>query len=84
MTMTVSIQDNKFVPSTINVSAGTTVRWVQDGVAVHDVTGNGFSSGLLKSGETFEFTFSTPGTYQYECQIHTIGRAFMRGSVVVQ
>ncbi len=41
-----------------------------------------FDSGFLKPGETFNQTFSVPGTYRYTCAVHeTKG---MNGELIVQ
>ena len=68
----VFIQGMAFNPSSISVTAGTTIKWTnKDGVA-HTVTSNTnlFNSGSIASGGTFTFTFSTAGTYSYFCSIH--------------
>lgn len=84
--VTVSVQDNKFVPSTVTIAAGGTVRWVVDGAAKHDVSGPGFDSGFLSPGESFEWTFADPGGYTYECEIHNIPgtAARMTARVIVE
>jgi plastocyanin len=74
------------------VTQGSTVTWTLSGAAVHTVTqcdasfatcppAGGFDSGLLSSGESYSFTFNTPGTISYYCTFHP---AQMRGRVVVQ
>jgi plastocyanin len=69
----VSLRSYTFVPSSISVTAGTTVTWANDddGLA-HTVTASdgSFDSGRLGSGETFMRTFDTPGTYAYQCKLH--------------
>jgi plastocyanin len=68
----VFIQSNSFSPSSITVTAGTTIKWTnKDGIA-HTVTSNTnvFDSGTINSGGTFSFTFATAGTYPYYCKIH--------------
>jgi plastocyanin len=68
----VFIQGMAFNPSSISVTAGTTIKWTnKDGVA-HTVTSNTnlFNSGSIATGGTFTFTFSTAGTYSYFCSIH--------------
>ena len=42
--------------------------------------GGSFDSGNLSSGQSFSFSFSTPGYYSYACQYH----AGMTGTIVVQ
>lgn len=85
----ISIMNIAYNPNAINVHVGTTVTWTNNetnGVA-HTVTSgapsvpNGtFDSGTLNPGQTYQFTFNTPGTYSYFCRIH--GNA-MLGTVVV-
>lgn len=82
--VTVGIQDFSFSPSTITIRAGSTVEWANNGPSAHTTTSDGglWDSGTLRApsggdaygGETaggsFRFTFSTPGTYTYHCEIH--------------
>lgn len=77
------IVDFAFDPATIAVPAGSKVTWTHAGQAPHTVTADNklFDSGRLTAGQSFEFTFDTPGTYAYKCEIHP-GR--MTGTVVVQ
>ncbi|MGD9890939.1 MAG: ScyD/ScyE family protein [Dehalococcoidia bacterium] len=75
----VAIQDFAFVPTPLSIAAGTTVTWTQRDTAPHTVTSGSpgdpdagalFDSPRLSQGETFSFTFDTPGTYSYFCIIH--------------
>ena len=74
----VSVVDNKFVPSEIEVAPGDTVTWVFEGATVHNVVGQGFKSENKKDG-TFEHTFNSAGEYEYVCTLHP----GMKGKVVV-
>jgi plastocyanin len=78
----VRIADFSFTPQRLTVPAGTAVTWTNAGNAPHTVTAtNGaFDSKRLGSGGTFSFTFNTPGTYAYQCDIHPS----MTGSVTVE
>jgi plastocyanin len=78
----VSIIDLAFEPATIEVDAGTTVTWVNDDSLPHTVTArdDDFNSGVMLSGDVFEQTFETPGTFDYFCAIHPS----MTGTVVVR
>ena len=73
-TATVNMRDNYFDQANITVPAGTTVTWVQSGNNPHTTTSYDglWDSGLLPggSGQTFSFTFNTPGTYRYFCRPH--------------
>ncbi|MDX1448034.1 MAG: cupredoxin domain-containing protein [Acidimicrobiia bacterium] len=53
-------------------SVGDTVTVTNNDSAAHTWTavGGAFHSGTLGAGETFTFTFDTPGTFDYVCQIH--------------
>ena len=61
---TVAARDNRFVPVTVTVQAGTTVAWENEGQAPHTVTANdrAFDSGTLDPGERFQITFDEVGT----------------------
>jgi plastocyanin len=78
----VSIENFSFGSSPVTVSVGTTVTWTNNDVAPHTVTATdgSFSSGNLNPGESFSFTFSTAGTFDYVCSYHPN----MTGSIVVQ
>jgi plastocyanin len=68
----VFIQGMAFSPSTITVTAGTTVTWTNKDAVTHDVTSVPalFVSSGLGQGATYSFTFANPGTYSYKCSIH--------------
>ena len=80
----VTIQNFAFSPATITVKPGTTVTWTNQDSASHTIMSDGtpaaFSSGTLANGATYQFTFTSPGTYPYHCTIHPS----MTGTVVVQ
>jgi plastocyanin len=79
---TVAMQDNSFNPASRTVSAGTTVRWVNNGSFAHNtVSDDGvWASGNLDTGASFQHTFAAAGTFAYRCTLH----AGMTGTVVVQ
>ena len=80
-TNTVTIQDYSFQPSTLAVPKGTTVTWHNQGSVDHTVTSDtkGLFDSRVSPGKEFSFSFSTPGTYNYHCSIHTS----MHGTIVV-
>jgi plastocyanin len=71
-TTRVAARDNSFAPATIDITAGTTVTWVNEGIALHTVTaGDGtFESTFIPAGGTFSRRFPQPGTFPYICTIH--------------
>jgi LPXTG-motif cell wall-anchored protein len=76
----VSIVDFDFNPGTITVNAGDTVTWTNTGDVGHSATGSGFDTGILSKGERGSHTFSSAGTFSYQCTPHP----FMKGKVVVR
>jgi plastocyanin len=82
-TATVDIKTFKFVPATITVRAGGTLRFVNSDRAEHTATGNAagsFDSGTLRQGQAKTVTLAKAGTYSYKCGFHP----FMTGEVVVK
>ena len=81
---TIVIQNFAFSPATLTVPSGTTVTWTNNDSPTHTITSDAgdpvdFSSGSLAPGASYQFTFTTPGTYAYHCSIHPS----MKGTVVV-
>ena len=76
---TVQIRNFAFVPSTLRIRAGTTVRFVNNDQDAHTVTGKGFDSGGLDSGAVWTHRFTRPGIYAYVCALHP----YMKGRIVV-
>ncbi|VVB86978.1 Plastocyanin [uncultured archaeon] len=68
----VFISSMGFHPATLQVKSGTTVRWVNYDVIMHSVVANdqSFSSAVLNTGDSFNYTFSKTGTFEYVCGIH--------------
>ena len=83
-TTTVAVKDNKFVPKSLTVKKGTTVRWVWEGKAIHNVTVTKgpakFRSSTKKKG-SFKRTLKKAGTYRIVCTIHAPD---MRSKIVVK
>jgi plastocyanin len=80
---TISIDNFIFAPKTVMVKAGTKVTWTNHDDIVHGIasSSNAFAkSGALDTDDSFSFTFTTPGTYQYFCYLHPQ----MVGSIVVE
>jgi plastocyanin len=78
---TVTIADFEFVSETLEVPVGTTVEWINGDAFPHSIAAEdgSFQSPDIAPGETFTFTFTEPGTYNYLCGIHPT----MRGTIVV-
>jgi plastocyanin len=66
----IEIEDFSFMPASVTVNQGTTVIWTNMDQVAHTISGEEFSSGSLKAGETFIYTFDEPGEYEYYCAFH--------------
>jgi plastocyanin len=64
-----------FTPSSVNISAGDTVEFVNDDTMAHDITFEaGFGSGAtgsLTPGSHYNHTFATDGTFKFRCTVHS-------------
>jgi plastocyanin len=78
----VEIKDFSFNPKELDVPSGTTVTWTNLDQVAHTATADkgGFNSGNLNPGQSFSFTFDTPGSYVYNCTYHP----GMQGTIVVK
>jgi plastocyanin len=70
---------------TVAVNGTVTWTWAAGETLAHSVRSTGSpsftSSGILTGpGSTYQFTFTAPGTYQYDCAVHG---QLMTGSIVV-
>ena len=80
----VTIQGFRYSPNIITIDEGESITWTNQDDTPHTVTvtqgPETFDSGELAAGQQFSFTFTKPGTYSYECNIHTA----MKGSIHVK
>lgn len=79
-TVEVSIKNFAFNPATVTIKAGSTVKWTNQDSAAHQIKSNLFNSSALNTGDSYEFTFNTPGQYDYTCAIHPS----MKGKIIVE
>ena len=73
---------NIYIPQVISITVGTTVHWINGDDEQHTVTSNpgslgctpssteNFDSGPVEPGRTFDYTFNTPGIFNYHCEFH--------------
>ncbi len=85
---TVNIQNFAFNPASITVPKGTTVTWVNQDSANHQIVSDAqgsiaqgalFTSNSLPKGASYSFKFDNTGTYPYLCSIHPS----MKATVIV-
>ena len=74
--------DFDYLPGTIEVEPGTTVRWENTGAAPHTITARdaSYDSGLLFTGDSYSQTYEEAGTFEYFCTLHPN----MIGTIVVR
>lgn len=81
VTAEVTISNFSFTPAELRIVRGTTVTWTNEDTVRHNAVSEGnFLSPLLAKGESWSYTFTTAGTYDYRCTPHP----FMRGKIVVE
>lgn len=77
---------NQFDPSSVTISVGTTVRWVNDINRFHTITPDDHSEWqrqeMSTAGQTFTHTFNVAGSFPYFCEPHQ--SEAMTGTVTVQ
>jgi plastocyanin len=80
----VSISNFTFSPATLEVPAGTTLRWVNDDDVPHTVLGSDKGSVIrspaLDTNDGYALVLREPGTYHYFCSLHP----HMTGTIVVK
>jgi plastocyanin len=80
---TISIDNFTFTPQTVTVKAGAIVTWNNKDDIPHGIASStkAFArSKALDTDDSYSFTFTTQGTYQYFCYLHP----HMTGTVVVE
>ena len=77
----VHIDNFTFEPAQLTVKVGNTVTWTNRDDIPHTVVCAGkFRSKAMDTDDTFSFTFTAPGDYQYFCSLHP----HMTGTIKVE
>ena len=78
----IHIKNFAYVPDSVTIPAGSTVKFVEDDETPHTVTASdgSFDSGNLNQKQTWTHTFAKAGTYPYYCAYHT----YMKGKIIIQ
>lgn len=76
------MKGSAYVPTRIEVDAGTTVQWKNLDAMIHTVTAvdRSFDSGVIAADGSYSRTFTKPGTYAVYCLAHP----FMKATIVVK
>ncbi|HEX8997654.1 MAG TPA: plastocyanin/azurin family copper-binding protein [Ktedonobacterales bacterium] len=75
-----------FEPSSVTITAGSTVVWMNTSGVAHTATSDSgdaitWDSNVINpGGGAFSFVFSKPGTYAYHCSFHP----YMHGTIIVK
>lgn len=78
----VEIHTLSFAQTELEISVGTTVRWINRDPVPHTSTSVDelWDSSLIEPGESYEFTFEEEGEFGYYCLPHP----FMKAKVLVK
>ena len=78
----VTVDNFTFSPQTLTIKAGTKVTWTNRDDIPHTVASatKAFKSPALDTDDSYSFTFTTAGSYEYFCSLHP----HMTGTIVVQ
>jgi plastocyanin len=71
-TNAITIDNFSFSPAVMTVAAGTTVTWTNRDDIPHTVVQQDqkFKSKAMDTDDSFSYTFTEPGTYEYFCSLH--------------
>ena len=82
VTDVITIDNFTFTPPELTVAVGTTVKWVNHDDIPHTVANKdkAFRSQALDTDDSYSFTFTSAGTFDYFCGLHP----HMVGKVIVK
>ncbi|HEX8967199.1 MAG TPA: PQQ-binding-like beta-propeller repeat protein [Chloroflexota bacterium] len=77
----IAVADYSFLPSRVQIPAGTTLTWTNRGSVIHTATDNhqAWDTGDISPGASASVEFDTPGTYSFTCKPHP----WMYGQIIV-
>ena len=89
-TNTIYIGMNMFLPNTVKIGIGTTLKWINTSDMPHNVVGvyktlSGkqipIDSGFMQKGDSWKYTFGEQGTLEYYCTTHS--EDGMKASIII-
>lgn len=89
-TNTIYIGMNMFLPNTVKIDIGTTLKWINTSDMPHNVVGvyktlSGkqipIDSGFMQKGDSWKYTFGEQGTLEYYCTTHS--EDGMKASIII-
>jgi plastocyanin len=82
------MQNVAFVPTSLTISKGTTIKWINKDSFDHTASSGNpstpnslFDSGNMGQNKTFSFKFDSAGTFHFYCKVHP---QMMQGVITVQ
>jgi plastocyanin len=81
-TNVITIDNFTFTPKELTVAVGTTVKWVNHDDIPHTIVEKktSFRSKALDTDDSYSFTFTSAGTFDYFCGLHP----HMVGQIIVK
>lgn len=81
-TKTIKIYGSTFSPKSTTITQGDTVTWVNKDNTTHQILADKgqFVSPILRTNQTYSFTFNAAGTYTYKDELHPK----LKGTIVVK
>ena len=76
----VSMANTSFLPQSVELAVGGTIRFTNNDNVDHNATGTGLATGNISPGSFAERTLNTAGTINYSCTLH----AGMSGTITVR
>lgn len=76
--ITMEISNMQFAQPALEVKRGTKVTWTNKDTAPHDVTSQDtgpLASARLATGDSFSYTFTDVGVFNYYCTLHPMMKA---------
>jgi plastocyanin len=89
-TNTIYIGMNMFLPNTVKIDIGTTLKWINTSDMPHNVVGvyktlSGkqipIDSGFMQKGDSWKYTFGEQGALEYYCTTHS--EDGMKASIII-
>jgi plastocyanin len=79
-TVDIRIERSGFVPASVTIAAGDTVRWTNRDTIDHQVVSEtgAFASATLRRGQSYSFTFQIAGTFRYRDALRPAERGTIR------
>jgi amicyanin len=80
--LAIKIDNFTFTPDSAEIAIGTTVTWTNEDDIPHAIAEveKRFKSKAMDTGDSYSFTFTAPGTYEYFCSLHP----HMKAKIVVK